>query len=123
MHLDTPILFAATTDARRARDFYERVLGLEFLSEDPFALVFAVGEVMLRIQLVTQKPVVPYTVLGWRVQDIDGEIARLTRAGVQFARYPGLEQSVEGIWQSPAGSKIAWFEDPDGNILALAQME
>jgi len=64
MKLDTPILFAATTDAQRARKFYEVTLGLTFVYEDPFALVFQTGLVQLRIQKVESKPKIGYTVLG-----------------------------------------------------------
>ncbi len=123
MALDTPILFAATTDAKRARRFYEKTLGLKFVSEDPFALVFKVGSLALRIQKVAAKPALGYTVLGWQVSDIGREVRRLTRAGVRFARYDGLEQDPGGVWLSPAGAKVAWFRDPDGNTLSLTEYQ
>jgi catechol 2,3-dioxygenase-like lactoylglutathione lyase family enzyme len=121
MALDTPILFAANTDAKRARRFYEKTLGLKFVSEDPFALVFQVGPLALRIQKVAAKPALDYTVLGWQVSDIGRVVRRLARAGVRFARYKGLEQDPGGVWCSPAGAKVAWFRDPDGNTLSLTE--
>jgi predicted enzyme related to lactoylglutathione lyase len=61
-------------------------------------------------------------VLGWIVSDIDAMIGRLAERGVQFKRYPGMEQDDAGIWVAPGGSRIAWFEDPDGNVLSLQQL-
>jgi len=121
MPLDTPILFAATTDAKRARAFYEEVLGLRLVADDQFALVFEVGKLSLRIQKVAQKPKIEYTVLGWMVPDIGAEVRRLSKAGVQFSRYAGLDQDQHGVWRSPTGAKVAWFSDPDGNTLSLTQ--
>lgn len=122
MALDTPILFVATTKAKQSRTFYEKTLGLRFISEDQFALVFQVGSVPLRIQKVARKPQLEYTVLGWMVRDIHQEVRRLSTAGVRFARYDGLEQDPSGVWQSPSGAKIAWFTDPDGNTLSLTEL-
>jgi catechol 2,3-dioxygenase-like lactoylglutathione lyase family enzyme len=119
--LDTPILFAAITGPDRARNFYEKVLGLKFVADDPFAFVFRTGPVQLRLQKVEQKPRIGYTVLGWAVTDIQKAVRQLAEAGVQFMRYDGLEQDTDGIWQSPGGARVAWFQDPDENTLSLTQ--
>jgi catechol 2,3-dioxygenase-like lactoylglutathione lyase family enzyme len=121
MDLDTPILFAATTNASRVRAFYETLLGLEFVSDDPFAVVFKTGPILLRIQKVDRKPKINYTVLGWAVADIKKIVRRLSKAGVEFARYDGMDQDADGIWISPSGARVAWFHDPDGNTLSLTQ--
>ncbi len=121
MPLNTPMLFAATTDAKRSRAFYEKVLGLKFVSDDQFALVFEVGGLSLRIQKVPSKPKLEYTVLGWMVKDIQAEVRRLTKAGVKFSHYEGMGQDPSGVWRSPSGAQIAWFSDPDGNTLSLTQ--
>ena len=121
MHLDTPILFAATTNSKRARRFYEQTLGLEFVADDPFALVFRVGGLHLRIQKVERKPDIPYTVLGWAVKDIRASARQLSKAGVEFLRFDGLDQDADGVWRSPAGASVAWFRDPDGNTLSLTE--
>ena len=62
-----------------------------------------------------------HTVLGWQVSDIASAAEALTKAGVEFARYPGMDQDQLGIWSSPSGAKVAWFHDPDGNTLSLSQ--
>lgn len=123
MPLDTPILFVATIDSQRARVFYENILGLKFVSDDQFALVFEVGDSTLRIQKVRTKPKLSYTVLGWMVPNIESEVKRLSDAGVQFSRFDGLNQSASGVWSSPSGAKVAWFSDPDENTLSLTQKE
>ena len=116
-----PIAFAATADPDRAKEFYQRILGLRFVSGDQFAMVFDASGTMLRIQIVEEVKPHPYTALGWRVDDIDKTIRGLTRHGIRFERYEGMGQSDSGVWTSPAGAKIAWFKDPDENILSLTQ--
>jgi catechol 2,3-dioxygenase-like lactoylglutathione lyase family enzyme len=122
-HLDKPVLFVATAKANRARDFYERVLGLAFVADEPYALVFRVGRSMLRIQKVERVPKIPYTVLGWSVRNIRITVRRLSEAGVSFQRYDGLAQDDDGVWHSPGGALVAWFQDPDGNTLSLTQFK
>ena len=61
----------------------------------------------------------PYTVLGWVLEDLKGEIDRLAAAGVDFNRYHGISQDERGIWTAPDGTRVAWFRDPDGNNLSL----
>jgi len=121
MKLDTPILFAATTDSKRSRRFYEDVLGLEFVADDPFALVFRSGRLHLRIQKVDHKPGINYTVLGWAVADIQKTVRQLSKAGVEFMRCEGLDQDADGVWRSPSGARVAWFRDPDNNTLSLTE--
>jgi len=115
--------FVPTRDPQKSRAFFEKTLGLKFISEDPFAMVFDSNGVMLRIVNVSGvkefKPY-PFTILGWRVASIETTVRGLTEGGVKFERYAGFEQSDLGIWRSPAGVQVAWFKDPDGNILSLS---
>ncbi len=115
------IAFVATTNAERARAFYEGTLGLTLLEDNPFAVVFDAHGVMLRVQKVQSFDPAPHTTLGWNVADIRQTIADLAQKGVVFDRYPGLPQDDLGIWSSPSGARIAWFKDPDGNVLSLTQ--
>lgn len=123
MHLDEPILFLATANPERSRVFYERVLGLAFVADEPPALVFRAGKSMLRIQKVERVHKVPYTALGWAVQNIRAMVRRFREAGVGFQRYTGLDQDEDNVWRSPSGALVAWFQDPDGNILSLTQFK
>ena len=117
------IAFVATTDAEKARMFYEQKLGLTFVSDSPFALEFDANGTMLRIQKVHELAPAKHTVLGWQVEDIRAEIAALVKNGVVFERYGFLPQDESGVWTAPSGAKIAWFKDPDGNTLSLTQFE
>jgi catechol 2,3-dioxygenase-like lactoylglutathione lyase family enzyme len=117
----TLVAFSATTDATRARAFYEGMLGLQFVSEDDFAIVYDVNGMSLRIQKVAHIQPQPFTVLGWSVASIDTTASQLAAKGVVFERYPSLAQDPRGIWQSPSGAKIAWLKDPDGSIISLTE--
>ena len=120
-HLKNPVMFLATANAERSRSFYERVLGLAFVADEPPALVFRVGSSMLRIQKVEQVHAAPYTALGWAVSDIRQTVRDLRTSGVVFQRFDGMKQDDDGIWHAPSGAFIAWFRDPDGHVLSLTQ--
>jgi catechol 2,3-dioxygenase-like lactoylglutathione lyase family enzyme len=123
IHLDNPVLFLATADAKRSRTFYEQALGLTFVADEPPALVFRVGQSMLRIQKVEQVHKAPYTALGWDVPDIRRTVHELRAAGVVFQRYQGMEQDEDNVWHAPSGALVAWFQDPDGHTLSLTQFK
>jgi catechol 2,3-dioxygenase-like lactoylglutathione lyase family enzyme len=115
------IAFLATTDAARSRVFYEGVLGLRFVSEDDFAVVYDVQGIELRLQKVRAFVPQPHTALGWSVDGIDGVVRDIAACGGKFERFPQLGQDAAGIWQSPSGARIAWLRDPDGNLLSLTE--
>jgi catechol 2,3-dioxygenase-like lactoylglutathione lyase family enzyme len=114
------VAFVATTDAARCRAFYEGKLGLTFVAENAYMLVFDSGGVRLRVQKGPELTPVPRTVLGWRVRDIVAAVKGLEADGVTIQRYDWIQQA-DGIAEFPDGSRVAWFEDPDGNILSLEQ--
>ena len=113
--------FLATTDAPRARKFYETVLGLRLKTDDEFAIAFDCG-IELRVQKVKDFHPHPFTALGWRVANVRTTIATLVHRGVTFERYDFLEQDDLGVWQAPSGVRVAWFRDPDGNLLSLTEV-
>jgi len=116
------VAFVAVRDPERAKVFYRDTLGLRLVSEQlPFALVFDANSTMLRVTIVGESVVAPYTVLGWDVADIAATARQLTAAGVTLERYPGMTQDDLGIWTSPGGAKVAWFKDPDGNVLSVTE--
>ncbi len=112
--------FVPTKDPAQARHFYEEVLGLTFVDENPFVVMFRGNQAMVIAQKMSQFVPATYTVLGWEVEDIEDTVSRLTNKGVLFERYPWMEQDEMGIWNSSDG-KVAWFKDPDGNILSVSQ--
>jgi len=113
--------FAATTNSERAKQFYRDTLGLRLVEDSPFALVFDANGTMLRVQKVEGLSAARHTVLGWEVDDIVATIKQLAKKGVRFERYDALAQDKLGTWTSPNGSRVAWFKDPDGNILSLTE--
>ena len=113
--------FVATRDQARAKVFYRDVLGLRLISEDQFATVFDANGIMVRVTPVRERIPAPYTVLGWEVVDIDATVDGLIKAGVIFEKYGFPTQDSRGIWSAPGGAKVAWFKDPDDNILSVAQ--
>jgi catechol 2,3-dioxygenase-like lactoylglutathione lyase family enzyme len=115
------VAFAATTDLERSHAFYGGVLGLERTEASPFANAYDVGGTSLRVTRVERVAPAPYTVLGWRVDDVSAAIAALGARGVAVRRLAGVEQDDDGVWTAPGGARIAWFEDPDGNLLSLTE--
>ena len=113
--------FVASADPARSRSFYRDTLGLHLVSDDQFAVVFDCNGVQLRIQKVEQLQPHPFTALGWRVSSIRQRVSALSKRGVVFERYAFLEQNDLGIWQAPGGAQVAWFKDPDGNLLSLTE--
>lgn len=113
--------FAATADPARAKAFYQKTLGLRLVADDQFALAFDANGIQLRLQKVEKLRPQPFTALGWQVTDIRRALATLVKRGVKCERYAFLEQDDLGIWEAPSGTRIAWFQDPDGNLLSIAQ--
>jgi len=120
------VAFVPSRSPRKSRSFYEQTLGLGLVSEDQFANVFDANDVMVRVVDVSSvedfKPF-PFTILGWSVDDVAKTVKGLQQKGVKFERYPGMDQDQLGIWTSPSGARIAWFKDPDGNVLSLSSIE
>src|SRR5882762_5272042 len=119
------IAFIPTRDPQKSRRFYEQTLGLRFVSEDAFALVFSANGVTVRITNVSGvkdfRPA-PFTILGWSVSSAQGSARALRQKGIEFERFGGMQQDDLGIWRSPSGAQVAWFKDPDGNILSITEM-
>ena len=118
------VAFVPTGDPDRARQFYENVLGLEFVADDAFALVFNSSGVTIRVVDVSRidafEPA-PFTILGWNVSSVEAGVRQLRDKGVVFERFPGMARDADAIWQSPSGARVAWFKDPDGNLLSISE--
>jgi len=115
------VAFAATTDGARSIAFYTKVLGLTLRYEDDFAVSLEANGIELRLQKLTEFTPHPFTALGWQVGDIKTIVRKLVRRGVPLEMYPWMEQDEAGLWRAPGGALVAWFKDPDGNLLSVAQ--
>lgn len=113
--------FVPSSDLNRSQHFYEKKLGLPLNSHENGALVFQAGKTMLRIAAVPEFLPAEYTILGWVVENIKTEVEGLSSRGIQFERFDAFGQDDRGIWTAPDGARIAWFKDPDGNLLSLTQ--
>jgi catechol 2,3-dioxygenase-like lactoylglutathione lyase family enzyme len=113
--------FVPTKDYEKARAFYEGKLGCEFVSLDQFALVVRIGGHMIRIVKLPNFTPLQATILGWEVDDIAAIAGWLRKQGVELEKYPFVQDRELGIWAAPSGDKVAWFKDPDGNILSVSQ--
>ncbi len=113
--------FVPTVMPNKAKLFYKDILGLKLLSEDNYALELEANGTLLRVIIVQELKPQAFTVLGWNVDDIISTIKSLNGKDVFCEKYDFFEQDNLGIWTSPGGSKVAWFKDPDGNVLSLTE--
>jgi catechol 2,3-dioxygenase-like lactoylglutathione lyase family enzyme len=113
--------FLTTTDYEKARAFYEGKLGFEFVSQDQFALAMRAGVNMIRISKVETFKPAQGTVVGWEVDDVRSAVVSLKGRDVETEKYPFVPDKELGIWTAPSGDQIAWFKDPDGNVLSISQ--
>jgi catechol 2,3-dioxygenase-like lactoylglutathione lyase family enzyme len=121
--LGTLMAFIPTRDGDAARAFYEKKVGLRFISEDQFAIIFQSGINTIRITRTGSFIPAPFTILGWESSDIEQDVRDMTARGVVFERYDYMGPQDElGIWTAPSGAKVAWFKDPDGNTLSIGQL-
>jgi catechol 2,3-dioxygenase-like lactoylglutathione lyase family enzyme len=111
----------ATADLSRALTFYCDVLGLGVLSRDAFGCFLEAGGTEVRLSIVPEVPPSFGTVLGWRVPDVGAAVAWLAVNEVVVEQVPDIGQDARGIWTGPDGSRLAWFRDPDGNLLSLLE--
>ena len=118
-----PVIIIPTVKKDEALEFYKLVLGLTFKVDDGFALVFETAGIMLRITPVQEFTPHQFSIIGWEVDDIAAEVTDLATRSVKFEIYDfeWMKQDDQGVWAAPDGTKIAWFKDPDGNLLSVAQ--
>ena len=112
-----------SSDIARSEEFYTSVLGIPLSGRSHGALVYCVGAGMLRVSPVSSTVPSEHTVFGLEVADVDAAVAGLAAKGVAFERFPGFNHDAAGVWLAPDGTKVAWFRDPDGNLISLVRYE
>jgi len=110
-----------TARIEEAEKFYGEVLGLHCKARSHSALVYDVGGSDLRVSPVPSTQPSAHTVLGFAVPDVRATVHSLTELGVSFERFAGFAQDPAGVLTTPDGAKVAWFRDPDGNLLSVVQ--
>lgn len=113
--------FVPTKDYTKARAFYEQKLGFVFVSLDQFALVVRAGAHQIRIAKMPDFTPLQGTILGWELENIQSVATWLKGRGVALEKFPFVQDPKLGIWTAPSGDKIAWFRDPDGDVLSISQ--
>jgi catechol 2,3-dioxygenase-like lactoylglutathione lyase family enzyme len=121
LDLRTMVGFVTTTQPDAAREFYGKTLGFRLLNDDPFALAFSTNGGMLRVGKAQTFNPAPGTILGWEVADIQAAVRALAQRGIAFEQYPKMKQDEQGVCTFPNGDMVAWFKDPEGNVLSLSQ--
>ena len=113
----------SVNDLRAAKDFYSQTLGLD-VSESPEGLELRSGDNAIFLYPKPNHAPASFTVLNFRVDDIDEAVEELAAMGVRLERYnlPDIKTNERGIFSGP-GHQIAWFKDPAGNILSVIEEE
>jgi catechol 2,3-dioxygenase-like lactoylglutathione lyase family enzyme len=115
-----PIVVVCTRNRTRAATFYRDTLGLTLTSEDALAAVFDVGGTAVSLSTVADFTPHEHTILGFKVSDVEAAVLGLRERGIVFNRYPGFNQDQLGILTVPGTMvRVAWFKDPDGNVLSV----
>ena len=110
-----------TSRIEEAEQFYGGSLGLPLQARSLGALVYDVGGTALRVSPVPATRPSEHTVLGFAVPDLASALTVLRERGVTFERFPGFSHDESGVVSAPDGSRVAWFRDPDGNLLSVVQ--
>jgi catechol 2,3-dioxygenase-like lactoylglutathione lyase family enzyme len=107
-------------DLEKAQAFYGETLGLRTSEEYGLMTLHLAGDRDTLVYPKADHTPATYTILNFRVDDIESAVDDLAGRGVQFERYPGMEQDERAISRG-GGPYIAWFKDPAGNILSVLQ--
>ena len=115
---------AAVSNMQRAREFYERVLGLVPSTDTGDNIGYPCGgDTQINVYLSPNAGTAKFTIAGFDVDDIETVVAALAQQGVTFEQYdqPPIVTDAQGIADFNGDAKVAYFKDPDGNILSIAQ--
>ena len=113
--------FVPSTDLQASALFYCDKLGLALLHSDDYALELQTGNSKIRVAKVNEALKAAHTIVGWEVDDIDATVEELRNRGIAFVFYEGMPQDEKGVCSFPNGGKVAWFKDPDENVLSITQ--
>ena len=114
----------AVSDIDRARDFYENMLGLTAIQEDPGGVLYKSGNSVVLVYPSEFAGTNKATAAAWAVgDDFDAIVQELKAKGMTFEHYDDLpDTTLEGDVHTTGDFKAVWFKDPDGNILNLVNM-
>ncbi len=111
----------SSNDIPKAKEFYAGKLGLEVTEANGLLTLNLAGGKNVIIYPKPNHEPSTYTVLNFPVKDVEQAVDSLTKAGVQFEHYEGMNLDARGIMRNQ-GPTIAWFKDPAGNILSVIEL-
>ena len=123
-HTDAVATLAAK-DLGVAGKFYEETLGLNRAGDehDDEVLVFESGDTTINVYRSNFAGTNKATALTWAVDDVDDVVSTLKAKGVKFEHYDLPDMRREGDVHVSGDIKVAWFKDPDGNILSVVTQQ
>ncbi|MCW3465330.1 VOC family protein [Chitinophaga nivalis] len=111
----------SANDLPAVQTFYSEVLGLEVTATSGILKIHIAGSHPVLVYPKPDHIPATYTILNFPVPDITAAVDELTARGVRFLQYEGkLQTDEKGIFHG-GGPKIAWFQDPAGNILSVLE--
>ena len=114
-------IWLPVSDMDRAVAFYRDSLGLEVLEHDGDWSEVTAGDQRIGLNASESPAGDGGAVIAFAVEDIETTVDELKGKGVEFTRYDAMDQDELGIWTAPGGARVAWFTDPDGNVLSFSQ--
>jgi catechol 2,3-dioxygenase-like lactoylglutathione lyase family enzyme len=112
----------SVNDVSEARKFYEATLGLRVSEDNGMLTLHIAGGRDVLVYPKDDHTPASFTILNFPVDNVESAVDELTRRGVRFERYPGMDADMDekGIFRG-GGPLIAWFTDPAGNVLSVIE--
>jgi predicted enzyme related to lactoylglutathione lyase len=113
--------YIPVSDLSRARNFYEKTLGLAPKEEYAGGVIYECGGAEVFMYPTRNAGTSKASQAFWQVEDVEAEVTELKARGVVFEEYdmPGIR--MKNSIATGGGAKTAWFKDTEGNILAVSQ--
>jgi len=112
----------SVNDVSDALKFYEATLGLRVSEDNGMLTLHIAGGRDILVYPKDDHTPASFTILNFPVDNVESAVDELTRRGVRFERYPGMDADMDekGIFRG-GGPLIAWFTDPAGNVLSVIE--
>lgn len=116
----TVIATLAVKDINEGKKFYGETLGLKQTDENPGGVTYGCGTGSLFVYEAPSAGTGQATTASWKVSDVEGTVQELKGKGITFEQYDMPGGTREGDVHIMGSMKAAWFKDPDGNTLCVA---
>ncbi|HEX6462578.1 MAG TPA: VOC family protein [Candidatus Saccharimonadales bacterium] len=109
----------AVNNIEKAKEFYEGKLELQRVAENPRGVTYETGGGNLFIYQSPSAGTSQASVATWELAEIDSLVAAMEAKGIVFEHYDMPDTSWEGSIATMGDVQVAWFKDPDGNLLSV----